>query len=175
MTAKAVARTAVTFVRLGALGLPPSPPSVEMRRKRGRKHSKSRDSASVSHHYDVGNDFYRLFLGSSMAYSCGYWEGGTESVDDAQRAKLDYVCRKLDLRPGMRLLHVGCGWGSMALHAAEKYGVTVVGVSLSREQVDYAHARVADAGFSDRIEIRWSGSCSSTCGPGSCLAPPECR
>ncbi|MBY6384390.1 class I SAM-dependent methyltransferase [Rhodococcus erythropolis] len=151
---RSLVRAAGTFAGLGAVGPPPSPPSIEMRRKRGKRHSKSRDSATVSHHYDVGNRFYEMFLGPSMVYSCGYWPEGVESLEAAQYAKLDLICRKLDLKPGMRLLDVGCGWGSMALHAAQNYGVDVVGVSLSNEQVEYAKGRVADAGLADRIEIR---------------------
>ncbi|MCJ0904324.1 cyclopropane-fatty-acyl-phospholipid synthase family protein [Rhodococcus sp. ARC_M6] len=154
MSAGTVLRAGATLVRLGALGLPPKPPSIEMRRKRGRRHSRSRDSETVSHHYDVGNAFYELFLGPSMVYSCGYWPTGTQTLEDAQRGKLDLICRKLGLKPGMRLLDVGCGWGSMALHAAQNYDVDVVGVSLSREQVEYAKGRVSDAGLTDRIEIR---------------------
>ncbi|NMM83324.1 SAM-dependent methyltransferase [Rhodococcus sp. SRB_17] len=154
MPAGAVLRTGATLVGLGALGLPPKPPSIEMRRKRGRRHSRSRDSETVSHHYDVGNAFYELFLGPSMVYSCGYWPTGTQTLEDAQRGKLDLICRKLGLKPGMRVLDVGCGWGSMALHAAQNYGVEVVGVSLSHEQVEYAKGRVSDAGLTDRIEIR---------------------
>ncbi|MGC0364363.1 cyclopropane-fatty-acyl-phospholipid synthase [Rhodococcus sp. 27YEA15] len=150
----ALRRALRTFVGLGLVGLPPAPPPIEMRAKRGRRHSKSRDAATVSHHYDVGNTFYEQFLGSSMVYSCGYWPEGVDALDKAQEAKLDLVCRKLALQPGMRLLDVGCGWGSMALHAARNYGVDVVGVSLSREQVDYARTRVDEAGLKDRIEIR---------------------
>ncbi|TCN54783.1 cyclopropane-fatty-acyl-phospholipid synthase [Rhodococcus sp. SMB37] len=152
-----LARLARKFAALGIVGLPPRPPSVEIPRRRGALHSKRRDAQVVSHHYDVGNDFYRLFLGPSMVYSCGYWarpDTGTGGLEDAQHDKLDLVCRKLGLEPGMRLLDVGCGWGSMALHAAQHYGVDVVGVTLSAEQRDFARARIADAGMSDRIEIR---------------------
>jgi cyclopropane-fatty-acyl-phospholipid synthase len=119
-------RSLATFLRLAGPGLPPRPPSLEVSRRRGAKHTKARDASSVSHHYDVGNDFYRLFLGPTMVYSCGYWDrqpessGDTGTLDDAQIDKLDLVCRKLGLGPGMRLLDVGCGWGSMALRAAEK-------------------------------------------------------
>ncbi len=148
-------RIAVAFLRLGAVGVRPPPPAEEVIRPRGIKHSKMRDAAAVSHHYDVGNDFYRMILGPSMVYSCGYWrkaDGG--ALQDAQQGKLDLVCTKLGLAPGMRLLDVGCGWGSMAIHAAAHYGVSVVGVTLSREQRELALARVAEAGLSDRVQIR---------------------
>ncbi|MEO3844077.1 cyclopropane-fatty-acyl-phospholipid synthase family protein [Streptomyces sp. B22F1] len=144
----------------GALALarplpPPPPPPEEVRRHkvRGALHTLRRDKAAVSHHYDVGNDFYSLVLGPSMVYSCAYWhEDGT--LEDAQAAKLDLVCRKLGLREGDRLLDVGCGWGSMVLHAAREYGVRAVGITLSRQQAAYARKRVADAGLGDRVEIR---------------------
>ncbi|MEU5093900.1 cyclopropane-fatty-acyl-phospholipid synthase family protein [Streptomyces sp. NPDC020996] len=140
------------LVRLGGLPLPPAPPPEEVRRPR-HLHTRHSDRRAVSHHYDVGNDFYELVLGPSMVYSCAYWEdGGT--LEDAQRDKLELVCRKLALRPGQRLLDVGCGWGSMALHAAREHGVSVVGVTLSQEQAAYARKRVADAGLTDRVEIR---------------------
>ncbi|MCK0089640.1 cyclopropane-fatty-acyl-phospholipid synthase family protein [Rhodococcus sp. F64268] len=151
------ARLARKFAALGIIGPSPRPPSVEIPRRRGALHSKRRDAQVVSHHYDVGNDFYRLFLGPSMVYSCGYWsrpETGTPGLEDAQHDKVDLVCRKLGLEPGMRLLDVGCGWGAMALHAAQHYGVDVLGVTLSAEQRDFAQARIAAAGMSDRIEIR---------------------
>ncbi|MFE3291081.1 class I SAM-dependent methyltransferase [Rhodococcus sp. NPDC059234] len=150
-----VAHFASTFLRLGAIGPPPRPPALEVARRRGSRHSKKRDAAVVSHHYDIGNDFYRLILGPSMVYSCGYWargEGG--SLEDAQYDKLDLVCRKLGLRPGMRLLDVGCGWGSMPIHAARHYGVSAVGVTISRQQHDLARALVEEAGVADRVEIR---------------------
>ncbi|WP_299540275.1 cyclopropane-fatty-acyl-phospholipid synthase family protein [uncultured Streptomyces sp.] len=132
---------------------PPPPPPEEVRRRSGPLHTKRRDKEAISHHYDVGNDFYELVLGPSMVYSCAYWEdGGT--LEDAQRDKLDLVCRKLGLKEGDRLLDVGCGWGSMALHAARNYGVTVTGVTLSAEQAAYARKRVAEEGLADRIEIR---------------------
>jgi cyclopropane-fatty-acyl-phospholipid synthase len=143
--------------RLGVLGPPPRPPSEEVRHARGALHSKARDSASVSHHYDVGNDFYRLVLGPSLVYSCAYWKSPpapSYTLDDAQRDKVDLVCAKLGLRPGLRLLDVGCGWGSLAIHAASHYGVSVVGVTVSQEQADLAGRRVEQAGLADRIQIR---------------------
>ncbi|MFD0274982.1 class I SAM-dependent methyltransferase [Kitasatospora sp. NPDC127111] len=142
------------LLRAGALGPRPAPPPEEARAARGRLHSRSRDRAAISHHYDVGNDFYGLVLGPSMVYSCAYWEPAAKSLEAAQEAKLDLICRKLGLRPGMRLLDVGCGWGSLVLHAARHYGVTAVGVSISEEQVALARRRVEEAGLADRVEIR---------------------
>ncbi|MFF4496748.1 class I SAM-dependent methyltransferase [Streptomyces sp. NPDC001546] len=131
----------------------PAPPPEEAVRPGGTRHSKSRDRDAISHHYDVGNTFYERVLGPSMVYSCAYWtEGGT--LEEAQRDKLDLVCRKLALLPGQRLLDVGCGWGSMALHAAREYGVQVTGITLSTEQAAYARKRIAEEGLTDRIEIR---------------------
>jgi cyclopropane-fatty-acyl-phospholipid synthase len=140
---------------LGALGRPLPPPPEECR-PAGRLHSPSRDAVVVSHHYDVGNDFYRLVLGESMTYSCARFVDATSTLEEAQDAKHELVCRKLGLdgQPGARLLDVGCGWGSMAIHAARHHGAEVVGVSLSHEQVDLARRRVADAGLADRVEIR---------------------
>jgi cyclopropane-fatty-acyl-phospholipid synthase len=142
---------------LAGPGPAPAPPPEEARRGRrfGGRHSPRRDRAAISHHYDVGNDFYELVLGPSMVYSCAYWEKGSEgTLEEAQRAKLDLICRKLDLRPGQRLLDVGCGWGSMVLHAAEEYGVHATGITLSTEQAAYARKRIAEAGLTDRIDIR---------------------
>ncbi|MGW6917426.1 class I SAM-dependent methyltransferase [Kitasatospora sp. NPDC054939] len=141
-------------LRAGGLGLPPAPPPEEAGTVRGRLHSRGRDRAAISHHYDVGNDFYGLVLGPSMVYSCAYWTPAARSLEAAQEAKLDLICRKLGLHPGMRLLDVGCGWGSLVLHAAKHYGVTAVGVSISGEQVALARRRVEEAGLADRVEIR---------------------
>jgi cyclopropane-fatty-acyl-phospholipid synthase len=154
-TVRELASLVGTAVRLGALGPNPSPPPEEARIVRaGRRHSKKRDAAAISHHYDVGNDFYGLVLGPSMVYSCAVWDSEETGLEAAQEAKIDLVCRKLGLRPGMRVLDVGCGWGSFALHAAQRYGADVVGVTLSTEQAALAGKRVADAGLTDRIEIR---------------------
>ncbi|WP_263166576.1 SAM-dependent methyltransferase [Streptomyces sp. SCSIO ZS0520] len=135
--------------------LPPAPPAEE-RRRPGllHRHTRRSDRQAIGHHYDVGNDFYALVLGPSMVYSCAYWGGPEDTLEAAQRDKLELVCRKLGLRPGMRLLDVGCGWGSMAIHAAREHGVRVVGVTLSAEQAAFARKRVADAGLTDRVEIR---------------------
>jgi cyclopropane-fatty-acyl-phospholipid synthase len=144
-----------TAVRLGALGPEPTPPPEEVDLGRvGSRHSRRRDAAAISHHYDVGNDFYELVLGPTMVYSCAVWETPETGLDAAQEAKLDLVCRKLGLQPEMRLLDVGCGWGSMAIHAAQRYGATVVGITLSEEQARMARKRVAEAGLTDRIDIR---------------------
>ncbi|MFJ4462286.1 class I SAM-dependent methyltransferase [Streptomyces sp. NPDC088928] len=141
------------LLRLAGPWPPPPPPPEEVRRRTGTLHTKRRDKAAISHHYDVGNDFYELVLGPSMVYSCAYWEDGG-NLEDAQRDKLDLVCRKLALKEGDRLLDVGCGWGSMAIHAAREYGARVTGVTLSVEQAAFARKRIAEEGLTDRIEIR---------------------
>ncbi|WP_333773846.1 cyclopropane-fatty-acyl-phospholipid synthase family protein [Streptomyces sp. IBSBF 3136] len=140
------------LLRLVGLPLPPAPPREEVRRRR-HLHTRRSDSRAISHHYDVGNDFYELVLGPSMVYSCAYWQDGG-SLESAQRDKLELVCRKLGLTEGQRLLDVGCGWGSMAIHAAREHGVRVVGITLSQEQAAYARKRVAEEGLTDRVEIR---------------------
>ena len=139
--------------KLGALGRPLAPPPEEAR-QHGRRHSKRRDADAISHHYDVGNEFYRLFLGPSLTYSCARFVDEDTSLEDAQAAKHELISRKLGLGEGMRLLDVGCGWGSMALHAATRHGAEVVGVTISAEQAAAARERVAEAGLSDRVEIR---------------------
>jgi cyclopropane-fatty-acyl-phospholipid synthase len=154
-TAREVWTLVKTVVRLGALGPNPAPPPEEAKvEKHGRRHSKRRDAAAISHHYDVGNDFYRLVLGPSMVYSCAVWSDESRSLEEAQEEKLDLVCRKLGLQPGIRVLDVGCGWGSFVLHAATRYGVTVVGITISTEQAELVRKRVAEAGLTDRVEIR---------------------
>ncbi|MCU7729797.1 class I SAM-dependent methyltransferase [Actinoplanes sp. KI2] len=146
---------AADLVRLGILGTQPKPPPEEMHVS-GDRHSKRRDRQAVSQHYDVGNEFYRIVLGESMVYSCAYWTSDAPGygLADAQHDKLDLICRKLDLQSGDRLLDVGCGWGSLAIHAARKYGVTVLGITLSGEQAEYARKQVAQADLDDRVEIR---------------------
>jgi cyclopropane-fatty-acyl-phospholipid synthase len=145
-----------TAARLGVFGPPPRPPASEAR-IHGRLHSKARDSAVIAHHYDLSNDFYALLLDEAMSYSCAYY--GPNCADDvslveAQRAKFELVCTKLGLRPGMRMLDVGCGWGSLSIHAAQHHGVHVTGITLSREQLDFARKRAADVGVSDLVDFR---------------------
>ena len=124
--------------------------------RRGRRHSKARDAAAIQHHYDVSNRFYSYLLGPTMAYTCAVYPTPETSLEDAQAEKFDLVCRKLGLRPGMRLLDVGCGWGGMAVHAAANYGVSVLGVTLARQQAEWGAKAVADAGLQGRAEIRHS-------------------
>jgi cyclopropane-fatty-acyl-phospholipid synthase len=145
--------TLAVAARLGVLGPPPPPPPEESR-LRGRLHALGRDAWAIAHHYDVGNDFYRLVLGDSMTYSCAYWAEPSYDLGQAQEAKHALVGRKLGLREGMRLLDVGCGWGSMALHCAREYGVHAVGVTISEQQAELARRRVAEAGLTDRVQIR---------------------
>jgi cyclopropane-fatty-acyl-phospholipid synthase len=121
----------------------------------GLRHSKSRDSKAISHHYDVSNRFYEWILGPSMAYTCAVYPSDTATLEEAQEEKVDLVCRKLDLQPGQRLLDVGCGWGTMVLHAAQHYGVQVIGVTLSRLQAEWGQKRIAELGLSDLAEIRY--------------------
>ena len=135
-------------------GLPPLPPASQAR-IRGRLHSKLRDRASIAHHYDLSNDFYALLLDESMAYSCAYWRSDDPSytLADAQRDKLDLVLDKLGLGPGMTLLDVGCGWGSLSLHAAAR-GIRVRGVTIAAEQKRFIDARIAERGLGDLVDIR---------------------
>jgi cyclopropane-fatty-acyl-phospholipid synthase len=121
---------------------------------RGARHTVERDAAAVRYHYDVGNEFFALFLDQSMTYSCGIFSRGARTLEQAQSAKLDLVATKLALKPGQRLLDVGCGWGSFAIHAAARYGVSVLGITLSAPQAEFARERVARAGLGDSVEIR---------------------
>jgi cyclopropane-fatty-acyl-phospholipid synthase len=145
-------RTVRAALRLGIIR-GPLPAPAEEARLRGRRHDPQRDAAAIAHHYDVGNDFYRLVLGPSMTYSCAYFERPEASLEQAQQAKYELVCRKLGLQQGMRLLDVGCGWGGMVLHAAQHHGVEAVGITLSAEQCELARRRVEEAGVSDRVRI----------------------
>jgi cyclopropane-fatty-acyl-phospholipid synthase len=146
-------RLALAAARATGPMRPPPVPKVEQR-PRGRRHSPERDKRSVQFHYDVSNGFFRLFLDESLTYSCAFFSLDDSSLEAAQRAKLELVCTKLGLRPGMRVLDVGCGWGSLAIHAARVHGVHVTGITLSEGQAELARERVRDAGLADRIEIR---------------------
>ncbi len=126
---------------------------AERPRIRGRRHSLRRDRQAVSHHYDTGNDFFALFLDPGLVYSCAYFLDPTEPLEVAQRRKLDLICRKLELAPGERLLDVGCGWGSLVIHAAANYGVEATGITLSAEQAHLAERRAKEAGVEDRVTI----------------------
>jgi cyclopropane-fatty-acyl-phospholipid synthase len=139
---------------IGLEGLRPLPPPPEEARLRGRRHTRRRDAAAVSHHYDVSNAFYRLVLGPSLTYSCAVFEDVDATLEEAQAAKHELVCQKLGLEEGMRLLDVGCGWGSLLLHAGKQHGVHGVGVTISARQAELARERVADAGLADLIDIR---------------------
>ena len=134
----------------------PPPQEVGARRYLAglRAHTRRRDALAVSHHYDVSNTFYSWVLGPSMAYTCAVYPTDGASLEQAQENKFDLVCRKLGLEPGMRLLDVGCGWGGMALHAAEHYGVEVVGVTLSRQQAEWGQKAVAEAGLTGQVDLR---------------------
>ena len=116
----------------------------------GQKHSVNRDKQAIQYHYDVSNEFYQLWLDEKMVYSCAYFADPDEGIDRAQRRKLDYICRKLRLQPGQRLLDIGCGWGALIMHAAEHHGVEALGITLSEKQLALANERIAAAGLADR-------------------------
>ncbi len=163
------ARLALAALRACGPTRPPRIPASELR-PRGRRHSRERDARAVRHHYDVSNEFFALFLDESMTYSCALFSRelasleqswGTapsppapRTLEEAQDAKRELICRKLALREGTRLLDVGCGWGSFAIHAAQRHGVSAVGITLSPAQAELARRRVADAGLAERVEIR---------------------
>ncbi|HVO68535.1 MAG TPA: cyclopropane-fatty-acyl-phospholipid synthase family protein [Aggregatilineaceae bacterium] len=123
-------------------------------RLRGSRHSPARDRAAIQYHYDVGNNFYALWLDRNMQYSCAYFHTGTEDLDTAQEQKLEHICRKLRLRPGERLLDIGCGWGGLILHAAARCGVQALGITLSQNQVEYANDQIARASLGDRVQVK---------------------
>ena len=135
----------------------PPPQEVGARRYLAglRRHTRGRDALAIHHHYDVSNAFYELVLGPTMAYTCAVYPGEGATLEQAQAEKFDLVCRKLALRPGMRLLDVGCGWGGMALHAARTYGVDVVAVTLSEQQAEWGRRAVAEAGLSGQVDLRF--------------------
>lgn len=140
-------------VRAAGIAKPPPRPAAELRPS-GRRHSKERDARAVRHHYDVSNEFFELFLGPSMVYSCAIFSRGATTLEEAQEAKLDMVADKLALKEGDRVLDVGCGWGGFPLRAATKYGANVVGITLSPPQAEKARQRAEAAGVGDQVEIR---------------------
>jgi cyclopropane-fatty-acyl-phospholipid synthase len=150
-----LARAAAAAYRLGAVRRP-LPPPVSEARPRGRLHSKRRDAQVISHHYDLSNALYTLLLDEHMAYSCAYWTSDDPSytVADAQRDKLDLICRKLELGPGVRLLDVGCGWGALAVHAAKEYGAQVTGVTISAEQLAFGRQRLAEESLEHLVDLQ---------------------
>jgi cyclopropane-fatty-acyl-phospholipid synthase len=147
------ARLALALVRACGLVRPPRVPTTELR-LRGQRHTVARDRRAVRHHYDAGNEFFALFLDDSMTYSCALFSRGARTLEEAQEAKLELVCAKLVLSEGERVLDVGCGWGSFALHAATRHGARVLGVTLSEPQVELARSRAVAAGVADRVEFR---------------------
>jgi cyclopropane-fatty-acyl-phospholipid synthase len=128
-------------------------PRMRKARLHGRVHSRARDRAAIGFHYDQPLEFYRAFLDRDMVYSCAYWDDGVATLDDAQSAKLDYTLRKLRVRPGERLLDIGCGWGALVIRAAQRFGARALGVTLSRPQYEEANRRIAAAGVEDRAQV----------------------
>ncbi len=149
-------RLLLAAVRAVGITRPPRPPAVELR-PRGKRHSLARDARAVRHHYDVANEFFALFLDASMTYSCAIFDDPSrddETLESAQERKLETICHKLALHAGERVLDVGCGWGSFAIHAAARHGVHVTAITLSPPQAALARERAAAAGVADRVEIR---------------------
>jgi cyclopropane-fatty-acyl-phospholipid synthase len=153
LTLRRQARLGVALVRACGLAIPPPAPAAELR-LRGERHSLGRDRRAVRHHYDVGNDFFALFLDRSMTYSCACFSRGAQTLEEAQEAKLELVCSKLGLKDDERVLDVGCGWGSFALHAATRHRARVLGVTLSEPQAKLARDRAREAGVADLVEFR---------------------
>jgi cyclopropane-fatty-acyl-phospholipid synthase len=140
-------------IRAAGLQRPPKPPAAELKPGRA-KHSKRSDARAVRHHYDVSNEFFALFLDESMTYSCALFEEGTETLEEAQAAKLELICQKLELKEGQRMLDIGCGWGSLGIHAAREHGASVLGITLSPPQAELATERAREAGVGDQVEFR---------------------
>jgi cyclopropane-fatty-acyl-phospholipid synthase len=150
---RAQARLALGAVRASGLIRPPAVPKAELR-PRGRRHTIERGVRAVRHHYDVSNDFFKLMLGESMTYSCALFSQGATTLEEAQEAKLELVCKKLALSSGQRVLDIGCGWGSFAMHAASKHDVHVLGITLSEPQAELARRRAEERGLADKVDIR---------------------
>jgi cyclopropane-fatty-acyl-phospholipid synthase len=148
----------IISIGLGLFALPASSPVRTQGRGsaqlHGSVHSRERDLAAVQYHYDVGNDFYSLWLDRNLQYSCGYFPGGVEDLDTAQERKMEYICRKLQLHPGEHLLDIGCGWGGLAVYAASHYGVKVLGLTLSKNQVSYAYEWIHRLGLDEQACVK---------------------
>ena len=175
----ALARTALAAIpaaaRLKVLGPPWSPPPAPRSELRvsGRLHSRARDRAVIAGHYDVPAAFYQLILDPNMAYSSAYWPQDKGTLEDAQRAKLELICRKLELEPGSSLLDMGCGWGSLTVHAARDHRAQVTAVTLSSEQGGYVRQRVRGLGLADRAEVRIQDYRDTAGGPYDAIASVE--
>jgi cyclopropane-fatty-acyl-phospholipid synthase len=152
-TVSALLGAARVLAGAGALGRPPTAPASQAK-LRGRLHSRSRDRSAISFHYDLSNEFYELILEPQLAYSCGYHSSPEQPLEQAQLDKLSLVCRKLGLGPGTTLLDVGCGWGSLSLHAAEHFGARVTGITIAAEQKLLVDQRIKERGLEDRVTIR---------------------
>jgi cyclopropane-fatty-acyl-phospholipid synthase len=168
------ARAALAAARLGVLGPRPPAPAVQARLD-GTLHSRDRDRSAISYHYDLSNEFYQLILDPNMAYSCAYWTSDDPGygLEQAQNDKLELICRKLGLRPGMHLLDVGCGWGSLTVHAARHHGVRVTAVTLAAEQRTFVTERVANADLSGLVEVRLQDYREISDGPFDAVATVE--
>lgn len=149
----AQAKLAIAAIRAAGLQLPPQPPAAEIRQQ-GRLHNLGRAQRSIEHHYDVSNEFYEQLLDDSMTYSCAYFDSPGDTLEQAQWNKREMICKKLALKPGHRLLDVGCGWGAFVVHAAKEHGVDAVGITLSPEQAKGARERAEREGVADQVEIR---------------------
>lgn len=150
--------SALHLMQLGALlrRLPSvTLPNLREARLRGKRHSIERDRAAIGFHYDQPVEFYETFLDRNLVYSCAYFEEGVQTLDDAQVSKMDYILRKLRLQPGETLLDIGCGWGSLVVRAAQRFGARVLGVTLSRRQYEEAQRRIARAGVAGRARVEF--------------------
>ncbi len=158
ITARTLSPGDIAALTRDLLALPrPGPRPLEGRgpaHLQGERHSRERDRAAIQYHYDVGNDFYSLWLDRNLQYSCGYFSTSVEDLDTAQERKLEHICRKLQLKPGERLLDIGCGWGGLAVYATQNYGVRVLGVTLSEAQADYANVQIARAGLGNQASVK---------------------
>ncbi len=149
----AKAKLALAAARATGITRPPKRPQSELVPS-GKFHSKARDARAVRHHYDVGNDFFALFLDESLTYSCGVWNRGAATLGEAQETKLELVCTKLGIQPRERVLDIGCGWGSFAIHAAKHHGARVTGITLSEPQARLAQQRAKEAGVASRVDFK---------------------